>query len=459
MCSPHCLRCLLTPLHSLTRKKPLPLPVRYLSTTPSAASVPHSWRPKTRGNQQVKTSRPPAKGERKALRKRIVLNNPNALEVASLKDLTVTKVKALDEDAERSVMALPGEVVDQLRTVGAFKPTQRWSSFRKPAILLTTQMVEMATELERVGGPDGLEVVRKVFSGERGTGKSTMLLGAMAVAFLKGWVVISIPECQDLTIAHTDYAPAAAAAPQTTTPVGYIQKTYTATLLSQIASANEPVLSTLRLTKDHSQSLELPLSPNLTLATLAKLGAQDPDIAWPIFEALWDELTSPTRPPLLLALDSINHVMRPSHYRDANFNLIHAHDLLLVRRLLSYLSGAAQLPNGGAVLAATSMSNQPSTPTFGLALSQGEARSMGREMPQPNPFEKLDERVMQVMQDVDVVRLRGLDRKETRALLEYYAASGILREAVDERNVAEKWTLAGGGVVGEVEKVALTRSF
>lgn len=108
------------------------------------------------------------------------------------------------------------------------------------------------------------------------------------------------------------------------------------------------------------------------------------------------------------------------------------------------------------------MSNHPSTPTFSLALKQGEARAAGsteKDIPQPNPFETLDEGVLQVMKDVDVMKLHGLNRKETRALLEYYAASGILREPINEGNVAEKWTLAGGGIVGEVEKVALTRKF
>lgn len=161
----------------------------------------------------------------------------------------------------------------------------------------------------------------------------------------------------------------------------------------------------------------------------------------------------------MITIDSINHIMRLSHYRDANFNPIHAHDLLLVHHLLSYLSGAKSLPNGGAILAATSMSNTPSTPTFSLALRQHEARAAGQPAPPANPFELVDHRVTDVMSSprLDVTRLRGLNRAETRALLEYYAASGLLRERVDERSVGEKWSLAGGGIIGEVEKVALMR--
>jgi len=38
------------------------------------------------------------------------------------------------------------------------------------------------------------EVFRHIFTGERGSGKSVLLLQAMATAFEKNWVVISIPE-------------------------------------------------------------------------------------------------------------------------------------------------------------------------------------------------------------------------------------------------------------------------
>lgn len=157
----------------------------------------------------------------------------------------------------------------------------------------------------------------------------------------------------------------------------------------------------------------------------------------------------------MLVLDGIGHLMRHSHYRDAEFNLIHSHDLALVRHFTSYLSGADSLPFGGAVLAATSVSNNPPAPTLSLVLRQLEARASGSsQIPQPSPFDTLDERVVQVMQSVEGLKLLGLTKHETRTLLEYYAASGVLRERVDQANVAEKWTLAGGGIIGEIERGA-----
>jgi small subunit ribosomal protein S29 len=37
--------------------------------------------------------------------------------------------------------------------------------------------------------------------------------------------------------------------------------------------------------------------------------------------------------------------------------------------------------------------------------------------------------------------------------MEYFARSGLLRENINDEWVGEKWSLAGGGVVGELEKL------
>lgn len=245
----------------------------------------------------------------------------------------------------------------------------------------------------------------------------------------------------------------------------YYQREYTASLLAAIARANDPVLSELELSKQHD--VGIPLQSNMSLRRLAEIGGSDPDIAWPVFRALWDELTTPSveeypphrRPPILLTADGISHLMGLSLYRDASFELIHAHRLALVEHFVAYLSGARSLPNGGAVLGATSRSNRLATTTFSLALSQLEARAAGVEegnVPQPDPFERYDDKVLEVMNKVGgLIKLERLSTRDTKTLLEYYAASGILREVVDNNKVAEKWAVGGGGIIGEVERAAL----
>jgi small subunit ribosomal protein S29 len=148
--------------------------------------------------------------------------------------------------------------------------------------------------------------------------------------------------------------------------------------------------------------------------------------------------------------------MQNSQYRNPEFEPIHAHDLAILRQFTDLLSGASKLPNGGAIIAATSRSHAPLSKSLTLAITQQEDRQAGREIMKKDPFEKkYDERVEKAMNGVEVLRLKGLSKVEARGLMEYWAASGVLRSRVDERTVAEKWALAGNGVVGEIERGAL----
>lgn len=147
---------------------------------------------KKKATQGGDRSRRPEPGERKALRKRIVLSNTNALEVEGLKDITAQSM--VDETLRGQVLGISGPLVDQLRAVEAFKVTQGWPLFRRPAMLMRKDTLEMATEIENISLGVRDKTIRRVFVGERGSGKTTMLLQAMTMAFLKGWVVINIPE-------------------------------------------------------------------------------------------------------------------------------------------------------------------------------------------------------------------------------------------------------------------------
>ncbi|XMA14434.1 hypothetical protein WAI453_007225 [Rhynchosporium graminicola] len=417
----------------------------------------------------VKTGKPPASGERKAIRKRIILSNTNALEVLNLKDLDGRMVDEIaDQNGEGTkkpeslaaavlgsgdrsyvgkVVGLNGVTVDSLRAVEAFKTTQGWGIFRRPALLIREETAVLNRMLMDAG--ERRETVRLVVDGAQGTGKSLMLLSAMASVFVKGWVVVNIPEAQEVTNAVTEYA----AVPGTDPPL-YTQNTYIANLLNQIGKANSIVLADLNVAQEHN--LPIPISTDISLFRLCELGARDPDIAWPIFQALWSELTLKGRPPILMCLDGVSFTMQNSLYRAPDFSLIHSHDLVIIKHFIDHLSGSSKLPNGGAVLAATNKSHAPVSKSLNLAIKQSEDRKAGTDVTPRDPFEKnYDVRVDKALASVDVLRLKGLSKKEARGLMEYWAKSGVLRSKVDEENVTEKWTLAGNGVVGEIQRTAL----
>ncbi|KAL1591459.1 hypothetical protein SLS60_011959 [Paraconiothyrium brasiliense] len=407
-------------------------------------------------NSTQDTGKRPAQGERKAARKRIVLTNDNALEVASLKDMS--KIDALNEANQGRVLGIPETTVDALRAAGAFKTTQGWSLFRRPATLVRKETIELAKVMR--AAEDQKRTVRRILSGERLSGKSTLLLQGLSMAFLREWVVVNLPEAQDIINAHTEYAPL-----PDSQPTQYTQDTYTANLLSQILKAN-PNLENIKVTT--SPKLPLALPKNATLKQLIEIGVVNPEVSWPVFTALWEELTQPGRPPIMLAIDGTAHMMKESDYLNAEVNPIHSFDLTIIRHFIDHLSGAKSLPNGGVVLAATSQSNAPATPALDFSVQVAEARQVDpNALPRWNPYKNIDARVMEALKDLhspttkdgvkhlDVVNVGGLSKDEARSIMEYYAESGMLRAKVDDGFVTEKWSLAGMGNIGELERASV----
>lgn len=263
----------------------------------------------------------------------------------------------------------------------------------------------------------------------------------------------------ELTIGHTAYAPL-----DGTSPTQYFQKNYTASLLGQIVKANEKVLENLKLTKKHA--LPVALKEDTTLLQLAQLGAKDADVAWPVLQAFWKELTAPSnneegkeafaRPPVMVCLDNVSFIMNNTEYIDRDAKPIHAHDFVLVRHFVNLLNGTAKLPNGGMVLAATSGSNSPKSNALDFAIETIEARQAGAtDLPTWNPYKNIDERSLSALSNADALKVKGLSREEARAIMEYYAQSGMMRRTVDENLVSEKWTVSGGGIIGELERATV----
>lgn len=108
---------------------------------------------------------------------------------------------SVDSRLRGAVVGLPVSVVAQLRAVHAFKPTQNWFLFRRPAVVLRRETLVMGKLFESIAqGEDKGKLVKKIITGPKGSGKSVHLLQAMATAFLKKWVVIAVPEGKPYTI-------------------------------------------------------------------------------------------------------------------------------------------------------------------------------------------------------------------------------------------------------------------
>lgn len=243
-----------------------------------------------------------------------------------------------------------------------------------------------------------------------------------------------------------------------------MQSVYALELLRKIRDANRAVLDTIYTTRSY-ETFTNPVAEGATLVTLIE-SAREPEQAWGVFTALWHELfavkadgAGTPRPPILFSLDGLAAVMRASDYRSQNFGRVHSHDLAIVRMFVDVLSGRTPLPNGGAAIAATCRSNAARNASMELAIARQLARQAGDEvLPARDPYgRKYDARVDEAMENVglEVVNVKGITKAEARSLMEYWAASGMLRAKVDERTVSEKWMTGGNGIIAEMERAGL----
>ncbi|QIW96782.1 hypothetical protein AMS68_002300 [Peltaster fructicola] len=460
-----CLRCLTRSISSLERPitQLQPLAKAAFSTTAnfqkgvkkSASLVKNGsqtgggTRLRLKKTKRVVTGRPPQPGERKAIRKRIVLSNTNALEIRGLHRFQKDNISASSLEKMRgSFLAFDEATIDALRALQAFKTSQSWSMFRTAATLVRHDTITLARVIEQQttdSAGDNPSAASLVLFGERGSGKSVLQLQAMS---------------QELTIGTTSYQPTVDSVGKTV----YAQPHLTAKLLENILTANESILSGMRLSKKHQLPISIP--DNISIARLLQLASRDPSIAWPVWQVLMQELSSTPqkgeglhRPPVLLTLDSMAHFMKSSEYLNEDVNSIHAQELALVASFTSFLNGQQPMRNGGLVLAATSGSNRPATPTLDFILAERHAAMKKQAKPTWDPYMERDALVDRALQGVQAHKIEGLTKDEAKGAMEYYALSGILRDRITDSFVAEKWTISGGGVMGELERSCIRQKF
>lgn len=212
---------------------------------------------------------------------------------------------------------------------------------------------------------------------------------------------------------------------------------------------------------------------------------------------MWNEITATGRPPILFCTDNVSHLLAPTKFQTVDeagkLHAIHPFDFVLIKQIIDLLSGVVSLPNGGIVLAATSESEHAKSDPLRVAIAMAKARQQGGKAPSDaaalpapeegtpekgsstlvsssepkkqelsafwNPYHKLDMRALSPMTAVDTMELKGFTKDEAQAIIEYWASSGMVRRRVDSNLVNEKWTLSGGGVIGEMEKAVVKARF
>ena len=174
------------------------------------------------------------------------------------------------------------------------------------------------------------------------------------------------------------------------------------------------------------------------------------------------------RPPILLCVDNISHIFGPTKYQVLNkegaLSSIHSYDMVLPKLVIDCLTGNESFGNGGVVLGATSSSDRVTCHPLDVGIKLAESRQKTPDSPVSlsdvwNPYDRIDRRVLDSLMDLEVLELSGVSKDEARQIIEYWAHNGLVRDRVADNWVSDRWTMSGGGLMGELEKAVVHMRF
>ncbi|MBW0524751.1 hypothetical protein O181_064466 [Austropuccinia psidii MF-1] len=276
-------------------------------------------------------------------------------------------------------------------------------------------------------------------TGQAGTGKSTVLLHALSYAIQRQWIVLYIPDAKSLVDGQFGYE----YCPKTQL---YHQNTLSSQILNKLYSLND--LNGLTVSK--SQKLfgtkderlvefteEIPVgSP---LAKLILTGIQQPHLAPIILDIALEELSNQTMKPVLLAIDGVQNLFKPTEYLDGSFQAIDSFALNVSRSLIEFARGNKKLSKGSTVLAASSL-HAPSKSLAWETMMVKEKELAGRIWPGWSAYGEL----LQPVQTFPTIKVDKLERIEAAGIAKGLEVSKLVLGPLDDQGFIRHYVTSNG---------------
>jgi len=203
-----------------------------------------------------------------------------------------------------------------------------------------------------------------VLTGPAGCGKSVALLQSVEYCVSKKWITLYIPRAHTLINSSTTYH-------YDTGSRTYHQPAFSFQLLQRVLTVNSEALQSLKTSKDIAVERGLTLPAGSSLADLINIGLKNQSRSPFVLSTLLGEIAKQETFPVLLAIDDIQALYRPtSLYRNPRFEAIKPYHLSIPRLILEYASGKKAFARG-AVLGAISLTNTSFTPQIELCEALG----------------------------------------------------------------------------------------
>ncbi|GAA5855882.1 hypothetical protein JCM9279_001156 [Rhodotorula babjevae] len=349
----------------------------------------------------------------------------------------------LAKDTVGQVRAFPGPALEAFKALSMPTSLKREHAFTsKPATVVRDATLKMARTLDE-GKKVSSREARYFLTGDKGTGKSSLLLQAVSYAQSTDWIVLYLPSALPLVNSSTPHTYSQQRAL-------FEQPALAAALLSKFSAANKAAFKALKTTKEHAFG-DKKVAQGKTLEDLAKAAGGDDKLTTAVFEAVMEELAAQDQRPVLLAVDDAQPLFATSKYVDPTYQPLESFALVIPRLLLEFVAGERSFAKGTVLLSASSLaaSSSPALDTFLTSTASSPSPSSSRARPLPSAYDTARASSFDTYSAV----LSGLERFELPPRLSRKEAVGIVellrgwrgtREFVDDKSFLEKLVAADG---------------
>ncbi|KAI5968099.1 hypothetical protein CANMA_002601 [Candida margitis] len=324
-----------------------------------------------------------------------------------------------------TITVYPTDIEEKLRTFQAFKKFQHHEMFRNPVSLTTSNTVNIYDNFVKKLTNES-KTNRKYIDGIKGSGKSTLVNQALALAlqeFQDEVVILHLHSADILGNGSSDYFK--------NNKLGlYQQPMVTKRWLRKILAVNKDIFQKLKLTQDvkfyqDKQEISLKAGENTLYDYLSQnreINKVQPTMS---FQFFIDQLKQHSKTvPIILSIDNFNAMADFSitQYRSPDFKPVHISEFELGDFILRAASGELSFDKGG-VLLAKSCDFAPARKTTHVAVYPNE---------EYDPFMKYPNLDMSVTQrlvangGIEPVKVAPLTKEEVRALLSFWRDQQVL---------------------------------
>ncbi|OCF34889.1 mitochondrial carrier protein [Kwoniella heveanensis CBS 569] len=305
------------------------------------------------------------------------------------------------------------------------------SSSGGPASVIRQSTVELAQKLEE-GKDRNSKDARFVLTGERGSGKSMLLLQTVAYACESGWIVLCNPRASEWTNSSSHYV-------YDSTTQTFSQWQSAQRILSTLSATNGNKLEAITLSSDVELAQGRMVEAGSSLDTLVQTGAKDDRVAVKALDAVMAVLEEQTQYPVLWAIDEAQTLFTTSKYRTADYTPIEPYHLSTPRLALDFIAGRRTFSRG-AVITALSLSDPTTLPSPALntALSLSSPRPI-------TPYTQLDPyHLAHASSGLNKIAVPfGMNAAEASGMFELFARKGWAPGGTDQLFM-ESFTASGG---------------